>query len=631
MSLIHKILKEYWGYDAFRPMQEDIINSVLSGTDTLALLPTGGGKSLCFQVPALAQKGLCLVISPLIALMKDQVQNLQDKGIPSLAIHSGMNYSEVKKALQQASNGNYKFLYVSPERIETSLFKEYILSLDICVIAIDEAHCISQWGFDFRPAYRKILNIREELPQVPIIALTASATLEVQDDICLQLKFKNPHRFQQSFERPNLSYSVLMPPSKETKLTEIINKVNGSALFYCKSRRQTKQISDLLKMHGISSDFYHAGLTSEERNEKQENWIKNETRVVVCTNAFGMGIDKPDVRLVVHFDVPDSLENYYQEAGRAGRDGKKSYAVLLTTPEDKENLLKQLDVRFPSAEQIKKVYYSLMDFLQIPAGNGEGLSFDFDILTFSDNFKLNILDATYAIQALAKGGYLSYNEVTFKPSVLEFDISKSDLFSFEEENPALEPLIKGLLRSYEGIFDRPVSIYETNLCRFIKWPPGKLKEGLLMLHNMGVVKYKPQSEKPTIYFLLNRMYHDDYYFDITAHNERKKHYRDRLNMMISFWEEEVKCRSMLIANYFNDKSNKRCGICDNCIKVKKRYSTPKFIEISNQIKSLVSKAPIHVSDLEKGIHRETFWEVLNYLQSEEVVSADKDGIVSIIN
>ncbi|MEO5967595.1 MAG: ATP-dependent DNA helicase RecQ, partial [Ferruginibacter sp.] len=588
MSLIHKILKNYWGYDAFRPLQEDIIKSVLDGTDTLALLPTGGGKSLCFQVPALAMEGICLVISPLIALMKDQVQNLEAKGIPALAIHSGMNYSEVKKELQKASNGSYKFLYVSPERIETSLFKEYIYSLDICLIAIDEAHCISQWGFDFRPAYRKILNIRKELPQVPVIALTASATLAVQDDICLQLKFKNSLKFQQSFERPNLSYSVLMPPSRETKLTDIIKKVEGSAIVYCKSRRQTKQISDLIKMHGISSDYYHAGLTSDERNNKQERWIKNEARVIVCTNAFGMGIDKPDVRLVIHYDAPDSLENYYQEAGRAGRDGKKSYAVLLTTPQDKENLLNQLEVRFPSAQQIKKVYYSLMDYLQIPAGNGEGLSYDFDILTFSDNFKLNILDATYAIQALAKGGYLSYNEVTFKSSVLEFTLSKNELFEFEESNPLLEPLIKGLLRSYEGIFDRPVSIYESNLSWFIKWPVEKIKEGLLMLHNTGVVNYKPQSEKPTLYFLLNRMYHDDYYFDITAHNERKKHYAERLNMMINFWEEKINCRSTLIANYFNDKSNKRCGICDNCINAKKRYSKPQFIEITNLIISQLS-------------------------------------------
>ena len=629
MNSIHEILIKYWGFNTFRPLQEDIINSVLSGTDTLALLPTGGGKSLCFQVPALAMEGLCLVISPLIALMKDQVKNLNEKGISALAIHSGMDYKEVKTSLQKASNGNYKFLYVSPERIETSLFKEFLFSLKICLLAIDEAHCISQWGFDFRPSYRKILNIREELPEVPIIALTASATLDVQNDICLQLNFKKPNCFQQSFERPNLSYSVLLPPSKETKLTEIIKKINGSGIVYCKSRKQTKQISDLLQMHGISSDFYHAGLSAQQRNDKQEKWIRNETRIIVCTNAFGMGIDKPDVRLVVHFDVPDSLENYYQEAGRAGRDGNKSYAVLLKTLADKDNLTDQLDIRFPSAEKIKRVYFSLMDFLQIPAGNGEGLSYDFDIVTFSQNFKLNILDATYSIQALAKGGFLSYNEVTFKPSVLEFTISKNDLFEFEERNPLLEPLIKGLLRTYEGIFDRPVSIYETNLCNFIKWHPGKIKEGLQFLHQKRVVNYKAQSDNPTIYMLQNRMYNDAYFFDMKSHIERKDHYSARLNMMINFLDEEIKCRSSLISNYFNDKTNKRCGICDNCIKAKKKYSTPEFIEISNELISRVTKLPVHFSVLEKGIKKEIFWEVINYLQSEEIVLADDDGLVSL--
>lgn len=629
MTSIHEILNKYWCFNTFRPLQEDIINSVLSGTDTLALLPTGGGKSLCFQVPALAMEGLCLVISPLIALMKDQVKNLNEKGISALAIHSGMDYNEVKTSLQKASNGNYKFLYVSPERIETSLFKEFLFSLNICLLAIDEAHCISQWGFDFRPSYRKILNIREELPEVPIIALTASATLDVQNDICHQLNFKKPNCFQQSFERPNLSYSVLLPPSKETKLTEIIKKINGSGIVYCKSRKQTKQISDLLQMHGISSDFYHAGLSAQQRNDKQEKWIRNETRIIVCTNAFGMGIDKPDVRLVVHFDVPDSLENYYQEAGRAGRDGNKSYAVLLKTLADKDNLTEQLDIRFPSAEKIKRVYFSLMDFLQIPSGNGEGLSYDFDIVTFSKNFKLNILDATYSIQALAKAGFLSYNEVTFKPSVLEFTISKNDLFDFEERNPLLEPLIKGLLRSYEGIFDRPVSIYETNLCNFIKWHPGKIKEGLQFLHQKRVVNYKAQSDNPTIYMLQNRMYNDAYFFDMKSHIERKEHYRARLNMMINFLDEEIKCRSSLISNYFNDKTNKRCGICDNCIKAKKKYSTPEFIEISNELISRVTKLPVHFSVLEKGIKKEIFWEVMNYLQSEEIVLADDDGLVSL--
>jgi ATP-dependent DNA helicase RecQ len=386
MRDIHSILKEYWGYSAFRPLQEDIINTVLNGNDCLALLPTGGGKSICFQVPAMALNGLCLVITPLIALMKDQVENLRKKGITSFAIHSGMTRNEVLTTMETAGNSNCKFLYVSPERLETRIFKEYLPSLGVKLIAVDEAHCISQWGYDFRPSYLRIASLREELPGIPVLALTASATVEVQNDICDKLLFQKKIVFRQSFARPNLSYSVFSVAAKINKIEEVLSKVPGTGIVYCRSRRKTKEISDLLNMKGISADYYHAGLPQEERNEKQEAWLKDRTRIIVCTNAFGMGIDKPGVRTVIHVDVPDCLENYYQEAGRAGRDGKKSYAVLLINHSEVAALNDEVATKFPAEEEIRSSYRGLMNHLQIPAGTGEGNYYELDIQKFVNLF-----------------------------------------------------------------------------------------------------------------------------------------------------------------------------------------------------------------------------------------------------
>jgi ATP-dependent DNA helicase RecQ len=466
---IHQILKENWGYDEFRPLQEDIINSILEGKDTLALLPTGGGKSICFQVPALAKEGICLVISPLIALIKDQVEGLKKKGILALSIYSGMSFLEVKKTLQNAAHGNYKFLYVSPERLATDLFLDYLPSMNINLIAVDEAHCISQWGYDFRPSYLRIAAVREQLPKIPILALTASATQSVQNDICEKLLFKKTEqRFQQSFERANLSYSVFNVVSKQNKLLEILNNVKGSGIVYCKSRKQTKDIAELLTLNNINADFYHAGLSNDERNKRQENWINNSTRIITCTNAFGMGIDKPDVRLVVHYSVPDCIENYYQEAGRAGRDGKRAYAVMLYNHREVADMQLQSDIRYPDKATIKQVYIAIMNHLQVAAGSGEGNSFDFDMASFSAAFKINMLTATYAIKTLEQEEILWFNEVFFKPSTLVFNSNREQLEDFEKQFPSFEKLIKGLLRSYEGIFDYPATIYETELARFIK-------------------------------------------------------------------------------------------------------------------------------------------------------------------
>lgn len=634
MNDIHAILKKHWGFDSFRPLQEDIIRAVLDKKDTLALLPTGGGKSLCFQVPALAMDGICLVISPLIALMKDQVENLKRKGIPALAIYSGMHFTEVKKTLQNACFGNYKFLYLSPERLETELFLEFLPALNPCLVAVDEAHCISQWGYDFRPPYLRIANLREQLPAVPVIALTASATLEVQNDICEKLLFHHSHaRFQQSFARPNLSYSIFSPPAKQTKLIEILKNVPGSSIVYCKSRRRTQSLAELLLQQGISAGYYHAGLSSEQRSERQETWINNKTRVMVSTNAFGMGIDKPDVRTVIHFDLPDCLENYYQEAGRAGRDGKRAYAVLLHESNEITTLQNQADIRYPGINEIKKIYKDLMNYLQVPAGSGEGCSYDFDMAVFAESFKLNILEATYGIKALAQEGLLSFTELYYKPATLVFSISKESLYEFEKQYPSLEPIINALLRMYEGIFDYPASIYESLLAKFLKQPVTEVQKQLVQLHQYQVVDFQPQVDQPQLMLLKNRMYSDDFkinYKDLLA---RKENYRKRIAGITNYISDETSCRSVLIGNYFNDRQITPCGICDNCISQSNTsLDAGEFKEISGRIINILKTGTSMPAALLQGFDegkKQKVWTVINYLVSENIIHTDSQGKLGI--
>jgi ATP-dependent DNA helicase RecQ len=632
---VHEILKQYWGYDSFRPLQEDIINAVLEGKDVMALLPTGGGKSICFQVPALAKEGICLVVSPLIALMKDQVQNLKTKGIPALSIYAGMSFLEVKKTLQNAAHGNYKFLYVSPERLETNLFLEYLPIININLIAVDEAHCISQWGYDFRPPYLRIAQLREQLTNTPILALTASATAKVQNDICEKLAFSKTHvRFQQSFERANLSYSIFNVASKQNKLLEILNNVKGSAIVYCKSRRHTKDIADMLLLNNINASYYHAGLSNDERSKRQESWINNSTRVIACTNAFGMGIDKPNVRVVVHYDVPDCLENYYQEAGRAGRDGKRAYAVLLYSNRELDDLLLQADIRFPGKEEIKKVYSAVMNYLQIAAGSGEGISFDFDLAAFTTAFKINVLTATYAIKTLEQEDILSFNEVFFKPSTLVFTTYKNQLNAFEQQYPQLEPVIKGLLRSYEGIFDFACSVNEIQLAKFIqKKLPDVLKE-LQQLHQLGIVEYSPRKDKPQVTLLQNRMYADSFVINLSDYVKRKQNFENRIQAIINYVKETILCRSRMIAAYFNDTSLKACGICDNCIaQANLVVNTEEFEMIAGKIFQLITEQPILPKELIKklpGINKAKFWKVTDYLLSEKKIKTTNDGEIQKI-
>jgi ATP-dependent DNA helicase RecQ len=632
MLPIHAILKKYWGYDEFRPMQEDIIRAVLDNKDVLALLPTGGGKSICFQVPSLIKEGICIVISPLIALMRDQVENLRFKGIPALAIYSGMSYVEIKKTLQNAAFGNFKFLYVSPERLETNLFLEYLPAIRVNLVAVDEAHCISQWGYDFRPPYLRIQNLREHLPGVPVIALTASATKKVQEDICAKLLF-NTHqqRFQQSFARPNLSYSVFNVPSKQNKLLEVIKNVAGSAIVYCNSRRHTKDIADFLLMNKISADHYHAGLTQQQRNEKQENWIKNKIRVIACTNAFGMGIDKPDVRTVIHFDVPDCLENYYQEAGRAGRDGKRAYAVLLFSGHEPEELLAQMEARFPPQAEIEKVYKSILNHLQVAAGTGEGVSYDFDIGFFANTFKLNILTVIYSIKALEQQELFSYNETFFQPSKIVFTCNRESLQEFEKMNPALDAVIKGLLRSYSGIFDFPCIIYEKPFAAFLKQDADVVKTQLLQLHQYGIIEYQPQKETAQLVLLKNRMGQDNFRLDMAAHMERKAAYEQRVNKIIRYLRDTKECRSRFIAGYFNDVALAACRVCDNCINSHTpSLSQEEFEIIAGKILSIKNIFKINVILEKLRTHKkEHIWEVINFLQAEKKLLFNNEGEIQV--
>jgi ATP-dependent DNA helicase RecQ len=630
---IHAILKQYWGYNTFRPLQEEIIHTVLRQEDCLALLPTGGGKSLCFQVPALARPGLCLVVSPLIALMKDQVENLRKKNITAFSIHSGLTRKEVINILTLAGHSNCKFLYVSPERLETNLFKEFLHSLGINLIAVDEAHCISQWGYDFRPSYLKIAALREELPHVPVLALTASATKEVQDDICEKLLFRNQKIFRQSFSRPNLSYSAFAVPSRINKVQDILSKVEGPGIVYCRSRKRTKEISDLLNKNGIPADYYHAGLLADQRNQKQEAWLKNKTRIIVCTNAFGMGIDKPDVRVVIHADPPDCLENYYQEAGRAGRDGKKSYAVLLYNNKDTEDLKASTDLRFPAIDRIRKIYQALMNHLQIASGSGEGNYYELDINYLIKQFGLAAQEVLPVLKTLEQEQLLYFNEQVFVPAKLQVTADKDRLRDIEKFYPHLEPMVKSLLRNYEGIMDLPVNIHEKAIAGTLKVHPDIVVGQLFELQAHGIVEYAPQKEKPQVYLLQNRVNAADLHIDIVHYKKRKKQYETRVQAMLNFVYAATLCRSVLIGNYFGDENIQACGICDVCLNNKKTaLSKDEFENIHTRLIATISPEPASVKEIMHrltDVSKERVMDVIHFLQAENKISVDEMGNISM--
>ena len=566
----HQVLQQYFGYTSFRPLQLSIIESVLAGNDTLALLPTGGGKSMCYQIPGLVQPGLCLVITPLIALMQDQVSQLRRRNISAFALHSGLTYFEVKKALENSSHGVFRFLFVSPERLQTPLFKEYLPGLPINLIAIDEAHCISQWGYDFRPPYLKIADIRPDLPNVPMLALTASATPDVQQDICAKLQLQQPQIFKQSFAKPNLSFSSFAEPAKFQKMLQVLQNVPGSALVYCRNRRRTQDIAALLVQQNIDATFYHAGLDAATRSQRQADWIAGKVRVMTCTNAFGMGIDKPDVRVVIHAEPPENPEAYYQEAGRAGRDGKKAYAVLLYTPDDIKNLEALPAQKFPPMAVLRTHYSHLCNYLQLPLHQGADNYYAFDLEQFCQRFGHQATTVMHVLQTLQQGGYLSYTEQIFVPSKLGFAVHKTDLAEFEKNYPRLEPLVKALLRNYEGIFDNTVSISEKVLVGMLKWPEAEITAGLQQLAHYGMVTYTPKKESPQLFFLYDRVPENELVLDQKLYAHRQKQYTWRIAEMVQYATNTSACRSVVLRRYFADTSEiLPCGICDVCLRKSK--------------------------------------------------------------
>lgn len=619
-------LQQYWQYDSFRPLQESVISNVIAGKDTLAVMPTGGGKSLCFQMPSMMLPGICIVVTPLIALMKDQVANLKKRGIFALAIHSGMHFHQVKQTLENAAYGNYKFLYLSPERLETELFLEYLPVLKINLIAVDEAHCISQWGYDFRPSYLKIATLREKVADVPVIALTASATKDVQKDICEKLLFKKDAKtFSQTYERPNLSYSVFNPGSKENKLIEILQNVNGSSIVYCKSRKKTREVAMLLQTNGIAADFYHAGLGTEVRNQKQDDWVQNKTRVICCTNAFGMGIDKPDVRTVIHTEIPDALEYYYQEAGRAGRDGDKSYAVLLFHSGELSNMELMTSMRYPDLKTIREVYSALCSYLALPAGKGFGLSLNFEIGDFLEKFKLNPLIANSVLKILEQEEFFTLSDNFFSPSTVEILASKQTLEEFDRHYPAYSPIIKGLLRSYEGVFDQPAIIDEFTLARFIRKDKKEVIQSLRELDERGIIAYSPRVDVPQLFFLVDRPEAGDLFVNEKRIAERKRAFEKRLAAMLGYVTEKHVCRSVYINNYFGGERISNCGICDVCIENRRKGITPELFGII--FKAIKDNPGIDLEKIHRqlGIRKENLIAVAAFLKDENEIEMSLEG------
>ncbi|MTI19760.1 RecQ family ATP-dependent DNA helicase, partial [Fulvivirga sp. RKSG066] len=615
MSTPQTILKQYWGYDQFRSLQEDIIQSVLAGNDTLALLPTGGGKSICFQVPALIKEGVCVVVTPLIALMKDQVEQLNKRKISATAIYSGLSKREIDIKLDNCVYGQVKFLYVSPERLKTDLFRERLKKMTVALLAIDESHCISQWGYDFRPSYLEIATVRELLPDVPVIALTATATPEVQADIVEKLEFKTGHQhFQKSFSRANLSYAVREEEDKERKLLEVLKSVPGTAIVYARTRKRTKELAALLLKNGLSADFYHAGLSHEERVKKQDNWIKNRTRVIVATNAFGMGIDKPDVRVVVHLDVPENLEAYYQEAGRAGRDEKKAYAVIIYNQLDVELLKERITQEHPPPEFLKQVYQALANYYKLAVGSGEGQAFDFDVHAFSEQYRLNHLQVFYALKKLEEEGFVQLNESFYSPSQLHICVDNSTLYKFQIANAKYDTFIKAILRLYGGeLFNGFLTISEDQIAKLLNTGTDKIVLALNRMAEMELVIYDEKKDKPQLVFTQPRQNAADLRLNKVRLKEREQTARKKLDAIINYVNHRSRCRTQLLLEYFGEVSYEKCGVCDYCITEKKKDNLKSETEYHQQIRHLIEERSLSVDETVEQINpkdKELFLEVI---------------------
>ncbi len=567
MSKYLDILKKYWGYPSFRPLQEDIILSVARDKkDTLGLLPTGGGKSIIFQVPALAEDGICIVITPLIALMKDQVENLKKRGIKAIAIYSGLSRDEIDSALDNCIYGGYKFCYVSPERLETDLFKIRAQKMKVNLVAIDESHCISQWGYDFRPSYLKIAKLRELIPNTPFLALTATATPKVVDDIQEKLKFKVKNVFKKSFERENLIYIVRHIEDKQKYLLKIAQKMNASGVVYVRSRKKTKEIAFFLQQNGISADYYHAGIKNEFKDKKQLAWKKGRCKVIVATNAFGMGIDKPDVRFVVHMDLPDSLEAYFQEAGRAGRDEKRAYGVLLYNDSDRKKAERLIETTFPERKIIKQIYQALGNYYQIPVGSGQNQVYDFKLAEFAANYKFDFLTIHNSLKYLQKEGYIEFTEEVNNPSRIKFIVKRDDLYKFQVKNAKFDNFIKLVLRSYTGLFTDYVKIDEDFLAKRAKTHRQQIYNYLVKLSNHGIINYIPQKSCPQVIYSEERLDNRSLFLSKENYEQRKKRFTDKIEAMLHYATSTDKCRSQLLLKYFGQKNAPKCGKCDVCMK-----------------------------------------------------------------
>lgn len=637
-AIFHDILKEYWGYSSFRPLQEQIIESVWEKKDTLGLMPTGGGKSITFQVPVMAMEGICLVVTPLIALMKDQVDNLRSLGIKAAAIYSGMTRQEIITTLENCIFGDYKFLYVSPERLSSDIFLVKLRAMNVCLLVVDESHCISQWGYDFRPSYLKIADIREKLTGVPVLALTATATKEVADDIQNKLHFKKKNIFRTSFERDNISYVVRTTEDKISELIHIINSVDGTGIVYVRSRAQTKEIALILRDNNISADFFHAGLSHEQKILKQNQWKSGKCRIIVSTNAFGMGIDKPDVRIVIHTDLPNSLEEYYQEAGRAGRDGERSYAIILFNKTDSTKLKKRMTDSFPKREFIKRVYDALGNFYQVAVGSGINRVFDFNLFEFCKPYKLPVNQTHHALKILELAGYIEYTEEVDVRSRIKFLVYRDELYNLKLSENNSE-LIYSILRNYSGIFADYSYIDEGFLSTKLNKTQNEIYQSLTHLSKIKYIDYIPKKKTPYIVYTTSR---EDLKFVSIPKlvlEDRKYRFEKRILSMTEYAENTLFCRSRMLLIYFNEKNPKDCGNCDVCLKRNKSgLSNYEFNHIANLVNAaLKEQSPQRINPLVDSINEYDYDKVISVIRFQidkgilEIRHDDEIAIIRDIN